>query len=638
MGKDEAVGLAVRSFLGKTRDQIVGGWTAAVRELRSTPNAGRALLAEHAHELLEEIADLADGVLAGASLDQTFELAREKTPTVAEHSVDVSRLVAEFSTLRACVVAAWQRVASAAGDDAELRAIEIAIDALIAASVSSRHEAARAQVERLAAESEDPLGKLESLLSASPVGIAFLDRNLRYLRINEALAAVNGRPVAEHVGRSIIEMLPDAAPLLEPLLREVMASGQPVLNRELTRPSPASGEPQTYLATFFPIRARSGEIMGVGGLVADVTDARRAEQDWRRVQQRMQSILEHAPASIWVKDGSGRIVLANHRLADALGHPYEHVIGRRSEDLLPADVATQHRTHDLLVMRERRAIEAEEVVPGPDGNRTFLSIKFPLPGDPPMVGGIATDISDRKRMEEELRVAVRARERVLAAVSHDLRNPLNTIQLASATLLSQLAGDQRWRRHLEVIHRSSLRMEHLIADLLDMASIGAGRFSIQSKPELADGLVREAIELHQPLADEKKISLIVGGTADHALVDGDRQRVMQVFDNLIGNALKFCRAGDTVTIGCERGDGAVRFWVEDTGPGIAIELLPHLFDPYWSGPDTRTGVGLGLYIARGIVTRHGGDIDVESTFGRGTRFWFTIPLTEHSKPSSGNGP
>jgi signal transduction histidine kinase len=255
--------------------------------------------------------------------------------------------------------------------------------------------------------------------------------------------------------------------------------------------------------------------------------------------------------------------------------------------------------------------------------RTFLSIKFPLPGD--MVGGIATEISERKRMEEELRVAVQSRERVLAAVSHDLRNPLNTIQLTSASLLSQLPNDQRWRRHLEIIHRSCLRMEHLITDLLDMASIGAGRLSLQTRPEPADDVLREVLELHQSLADEKRIRLTRGKVAEGIVIECDRQRVMQVFENLIGNALKFCRAGDTVTLGCERAVDAVCFSVEDTGPGIQPELLTRLFDPFWSGPGSPTGVGLGLYIVRGIVERHGGRIDVDSAVG-GTRFSFTIPL------------
>jgi PAS domain S-box-containing protein len=429
-------------------------------------------------------------------------------------------------------------------------------------------------------------------------------------------------------------MIPDAAAVLEPMLRDVMTRGEPVFNRELTRPSRTHpGQLQTYVATFFPVRATSGEIMGLGGVVSEVTEAKQAQENLRGMQERMQSILEHTPASIWVKDVSGRIVLANHRLADALGHAYEHVIGRRSEDLLPADVAAQHRAHDLIVLREHRAVEAEEVVPRPDGVRTFLSIKFPLPGDPPMVGGIATDISERKQTEEQLRVAVQSRERVLAAVSHDLRNPLNTIQLTSATLLSQLAGDQRWRRHLEIIHRSCLRMEHLITDLLDMASIGAGRLSIEIRPERANDVLREALNLHQPLADEKRITLMLRALAESVLIECDRQRVMQVFENLVGNALKFCRAGDTVTLGCERADGAVCFWVEDTGPGIQPELLARLFDPYWSGPGSPSGVGLGLYIARGIVERHGGRIDVETPLGRGTRFFFTIPIARTTDSS-----
>jgi PAS domain S-box-containing protein len=536
--------------------------------------------------------------------------------------------------LRRSVLAILLRRAPADRDDGDLLALDVAFDSVIAAWVSRYEEASRGRVERLAAQRERALGKLESLLAASPVGIAFLDEDLRYLRINEALAAMNGHPAADHVGRSVVEMLPDLAGVLEPILREVMATGQPALNRVLTRDSPSRpGEPRTHLATFFPVRAESGQLLGVGGIVSEVTDARRAQEDLRRVQERMQLILEHTPASIWVKDGHGRIVLANHRLADALGHPYEHVIGSRSEDLLPAELAEQHRAHDMIVIRQNRAVEAEEVVPGPDGIRTFLSIKFPLPGDQPMVGGIAMEISDRKRMEEELRVAVRSRDKVLAAVSHDLRNPLNTIQLTSATLLSQLAGDPRWRRHLEIIHRSCLRMEHLIADLLDMASIGVGRLFIQKTPERADDVLREAFELHQAAADEKKIALILRPVDGDVTVECDRQRMLQVFENLVGNALKFCRAGDTVTLGgTPVGDG-VRFWVADTGPGIPPDLVTHLFDPFWSGADARNGVGLGLYIARGIIERHGGRIDVESTPGGGSRFSFTIPIAT----ASGNG-
>jgi PAS domain S-box-containing protein len=473
----------------------------------------------------------------------------------------------------------------------------------------------------LSAGRERVLAKLESLLAASPVGIAFLDRDLRYLRINDALAAWNGRPAAEHIGRTVAEVLPDAAPAFEPMLRNIIATGTPVLDVEVTSPV---GD-RSLLANFFPVRSPSGEIVGVGGVVTDVTDARRAAAELRREQLRVQSIVEHAPAAIWVKDAEGRIVLANHRLADALGHKYEDVIGHTSEELLPAQIAAPHIAHDATVVREHRAIEVEETLLSPEGPRTFLSIKFPIPGDPPMVGGIATEITQRKQMEDQLRLAVRARDNVLAVVSHDLRNPLGTIKLSASTLGRFVADQPRAKRALAMVERSCDRMDHLIGDLLDMASISAGRLAIETLPERAEEVAREAAELHRPLAEQKGIALDLVCDVRGVEILCDHERILQVFANLVGNALKFCRPGDTITIGGELDGASVRFSVADTGPGIPVEQRVHLFDPYWSGPGAKGGAGLGLFIARGIVERHGGHITVDTEVDKGTRFTFTIP-------------
>jgi signal transduction histidine kinase len=178
-------------------------------------------------------------------------------------------------------------------------------------------------------------------------------------------------------------------------------------------------------------------------------------------------------------------------------------------------------------------------------------------------------------------------------------------------------------------------MEHLITDLLDMASITAGRLSIDTQPEVADDVLREALELHVSVAEEKKINLLIRANCEGVTVECDRQRVLQVFENLTGNALKFCRAGDTVTLGSELSAGAVCFSVEDTGPGIDPAVLDKLFDPYWSGPGSAKGVGLGLYIARGIVERHGGRLEVRSTPGEGARFSFSIPVSGERPPQDG---
>lgn len=612
----------IRSFLRAIREEIVAEWNTGPGAVGSAK-----MLAQTLPDLLEQIALLAEPVERGRPLEETFELARGRVFDSLAGSAEVSQLITELSKLRCRINALWLRRFSDGGVRG-LCAIQTAIDALIAAVVSRSQELSEERFARVSSERERVLGKLESLLEASPIGIAFLDRNLRYLRINDSLAALNGRPAKEHLGRTLAEILPDDAHFLEPLLRDVMARNRPVLNQEVQRSS--RDDPRdlrTYLFTFFPVHSPSGEVVGAGGIVIDVTENRRTAEDLRVQEARLQQILEHTPSPIWVKDRQGRIVLANHRLAEALGQPFERVIGARSQDLLPPEVAAEHMKHDRVVERENRAIEAEESVPSPKGNRTFLSIKFPLPGDPPLVGAIATEITDRKRMEEDLRLAIRARDSVLAVVSHDLRNPLNTIQLSLATIRQQLTSDQRLRRHHEIIQRSCQRMEHLIEDLLDMASISAGSLKIQPGSELAEEVIKEAAELHQPLAQEKGIELIHRAAPSGVTIRCDRRRVMQVFANLIGNALKFCRCGDTVTLDCEDAGENVRFSVEDTGPGIAPELVQHLFDPYWSGPTTRSGAGLGLYIARGIVERHEGRIYVESTVGKGTRFFFTIPKT-----------
>lgn len=475
---------------------------------------------------------------------------------------------------------------------------------------------------RTASERERTLAKLESLLAASPVGIAFVDRELRYLRINDALAAMNGRPVADHIGRPVAEILPpDIGAKLVTILQRVLDTGDPV-TLPFTRPDQTS-----LLATYFPTRSPAGEVTGLGGLVFDVTEQKRAHEALQVEQARLQSIIEHAPAAIWVKDSEGRIVLANHRLAEYLGHTFEEIIRHRSEDILPPEIAAQHRAHDEIVMAEHRAIEVEELVPTPDGPRTFLSIKFPIPSDPPLVGGIATEITERKQMEDDLRAAVKTREEILAVVSHDLRNPLGTVQLGLSLLQAQTSTDPRSRRHLEMIHRATQRMETLIDDLLDTESIRAGRLTLDTRREAVESVVGETLDLQEPIAAEKGIELHRKSDVRGIDVCCDRGRILQVFGNLVGNALKFCRVGDTITVTAERTGDDIRFSVADTGPGIAADVLPYLFDAYWSGPEhAKRGSGLGLYICRGIVEGHGGRIWVESTPGRGAKFCFTLPI------------
>jgi signal transduction histidine kinase len=214
------------------------------------------------------------------------------------------------------------------------------------------------------------------------------------------------------------------------------------------------------------------------------------------------------------------------------------------------------------------------------------------------------------RIEEELRRVVAARDEVLSIVSHDLRNPLSAVQL-STRLLRDLGLDERAHKHLEMIQRAIRSMSRLIDDLLDAVSIDSGKLALDLRPVPTADVMAEVRERNEPLARDRGVELRVT-CEDQAAIVGDRARVVQVLGNLIGNALTFCRAGDAMTIGCQAASDGVEFLVSDTGPGVDPGLVPHLFEPYWSAPPAiRRRIGLGLYIAKGIVERHGGRIRVE---------------------------
>ncbi len=223
-----------------------------------------------------------------------------------------------------------------------------------------------------------------------------------------------------------------------------------------------------------------------------------------------------------------------------------------------------------------------------------------------------------------LEEALRQRDELLAIVSHDLRNPLGAIDLATSLLEGRC--DPGAHRQIEIIRRATRRMESMIRDLLDMASIHAGRLALDMQREDLTELVDEVIEVCGAAAELKGITLVRELCTEGTAVECDRERLAQVFANLLTNAIKFCRRGDRITVRCEHDDGSVRGVVEDTGPGIAADELPHIFEAYWSAKRYRKeGTGLGLYICKGIVEAHGGTLAVASIPDHATTFTVTLP-------------
>ncbi|WP_309893690.1 HAMP domain-containing sensor histidine kinase [Archangium sp.] len=233
--------------------------------------------------------------------------------------------------------------------------------------------------------------------------------------------------------------------------------------------------------------------------------------------------------------------------------------------------------------------------------------------------------------------ALAARDEFLAMVSHDLRTLLGGIAMRAALLVKNASEDeagQKVRKNAGSIQHFTARMNRLIGDLLDVASIEVGKLLIQPRPEDAIGLVREAVEAFQPTASAKGLSIDADVDRYSLLALFDQERILQVLANLLSNAIKFTPAGGRVSIRVEPVEEDVRFSVTDTGSGIAEDNLGRVFERLWQGRATdKRGLGLGLYISRCIVEAHGGRIWAESKTGAGSTFFFTLPRA----PTSGEG-
>lgn len=268
----------------------------------------------------------------------------------------------------------------------------------------------------------------------------------------------------------------------------------------------------------------------------------------------------------------------------------------------------------------------------------------PLAPDATVVESVAKLIAlaiDNAELYRTAQRATVARDEVLGMVSHDLRNPLAAIAMCARVLEAETreSGGDRIEL-LGAIIQSTEMMNHLIQDLLDVSMIDAGHMRVDPQPQPIAPLVNRALEMMSAAASERRVLLRSVVPAAFPPLHVDATRFVQVLSNLLGNAVKFSEAGASVTLLAELRDGEARVSVVDAGPGIPAADLPHLFDRHWQAgrPNRTGGTGLGLAIARGIVEAHGGRLGVESTVGRGSTFWFTMPVMAVAVPPPSRAP
>ena len=244
--------------------------------------------------------------------------------------------------------------------------------------------------------------------------------------------------------------------------------------------------------------------------------------------------------------------------------------------------------------------------------------------------GVATDITERKRAEEALRLADRRKDEFLAMLAHELRNPLAPIRNAVQLLKMQEATDPKLAWSLNVIDRQVTHMAQLLDDLLDVARIMQGKITLKAERfELTD-IVNNAIETSRPLIESRGQELIISQTTTPQWIEGDRVRLAQVLSNLLNNAAKYTSEGGKITLSVMREGSDVVIEVRDTGIGIAPDILPQIFELFiqadHSLAHSQGGLGIGLTLVRQLVEIHGGTVTAASAgIGQGSSFTVRLP-------------
>jgi PAS domain S-box-containing protein len=484
------------------------------------------------------------------------------------------------------------------------------------------------------------LGEIEAIYQTAPIGMAIIDVDLRFQRVNQRLAEINGVTMADHLGRTVRDVLGDLADGNEPLLRQVLETGEPLLDLELSGETKAHpGIYRTWISNFYPLNDKTGQTVGINVVVQEITDRKISESALLESEDRFRSTFEQAAVGIAHIALDGRWLLVNPKLCKICGYTSDEFLGGTFQDIThPDDLAQDQECARQLLADETQSIEIEKRYIHKLGHIIWINVTGILrrdaSGTPLYFISSIEDISHRKQAEFTLQaqavklaettalVELRNQELNLFShtVSHDLKAPLRGISNLAAWISEDLSEtvDPDILANLELMRSRISRLDSLIDGLLDYAKVGNTEASLETF---------SVEQLLSEIVDSLSIpdSFVVELPAELPSIKTNRVLLSQVLANLIGNAYKHHDSPDGRIQVTVQPDGEMwRFSVTDDGPGIAPENQERVFDIFktLSGTD-KNNTGIGLSIVKKLVETHGGTITLESQIGMGTTFKFS---------------
>ena len=475
----------------------------------------------------------------------------------------------------------------------------------------------------LAAARETDRQRLEAILQEAPSGMMVMDGpDHRYRFVNVAGLAQLGRNEADVLGRTVADVQPELAGQgFVDVLDQVYRTGQPFVRRELLirhdRNRDSTLEDHFYDLVYQPLSDQYGKVEAILGQSIDVTDRVRA-------RQHLEATLAAMSDSVMVVAPDGQLLMTNATYDRSFGEASAVVPEDESGQPLPEENWPQRRAANgqsftmLFTLRESRG-----------DRRWYEASGQPLLVEGTQQGGVVVirDVTDRSLRHLQ--------EQFLSIAGHELRTPLTALSLSIDLAARRLekSDDERLRQHIARAAQQARRLAELAREVVDVARLQTASLQLDRAPLDIVDLTRTALDTIQVIAADQPIELQI--TEEPLLISADARRIEQVLLNLIGNAINFTGGRGPIQVSVCRVDDLVEIQVRDHGPGIPAQVLPRIFERFYRVDDDRSareGLGLGLYIAREIVTAHGGHIEVQSNPGEGATFIVTLPLLEVPSP------
>jgi len=487
-------------------------------------------------------------------------------------------------------------------------------------------------------KSQKRLAEIEAIYNSAPIGLCVLDRNLRFVRINDRMAKINGFPPEEHIGKTIQEIVPDLAKQGEDVAKEIFETKKKVMGREFNGITPAKpGVLRTWIEQWYPVKDSTNQIIGINVAALEITEIKRADKALKKSEEKLRLAIEGADAGMWFWNLEKDIFEWTDRYKTIFGIDPDPKMSYNDflklvhpEDREKVINATQR----AMQYGEDFKVELRTIWPDRSIHWVYSlgRLFYDVQGKPKEMIGIAIDITPSKVAEQELQETLKQLKRSNAELeqfayvaSHDLQEPLRMItsflQLLQRRYEHQLDSDAN--EFIQFAVDGAARMQELVNDLLTYSRIGrkTGKFEDVNTEDILKQITFDS----RVLIEEKNADISYGNLP---MVWADYTQLVQVFQNLISNSIKYNeQEHPTIHISAEKKVNDWVFKVEDNGIGIDSKHGDRVFKIFQRlhGRDEYEGTGIGLAIVKRIIEQHGGMIWYDSKPGEGSIFYFSIP-------------